>query len=95
MGIILYVVFAIIFVFMGLYCVLTKKNLIKSVIGISIMVKGASLSFLAAQGTLAQVVVVLIIIIDAIIAAVILSMVVNVYKHTGTLSIESLKKLWG
>ena len=87
--------FAIVILFLGLYCVLTKKNLIKSVIGISIMVKGGSLSFLIAGGETAQVAVVLIIIIDAIVAAVILSMIVNVYRHTGKLDVEALKRLWG
>jgi len=90
-----YLIFAIIILFLGFYCVLTKKNLIKSVIGISVMVKGSSLSFLAAGGTTAQVVVVLIIIIDAIVAAIILSMIVNVYRHTGKLDVEALKRLWG
>lgn len=95
MGIANYLTFAIVILFLGLYCVLTKKNLIKSVIGISVMVKGGSLSFLLAGGATAQVAVVLIIIIDAIVAAVILSMVVNVYRHTGRLDIEALKRLWG
>jgi NADH:ubiquinone oxidoreductase subunit K len=95
MGIGLYISFAVLLLFFGLYCVLTKKNLIKSAIGISIMVKGGSLSFLAAGGATAQVVVVLIIVIDAIVAAVLLSMAVNVYRHTGSLDIESLKHLWG
>jgi NADH:ubiquinone oxidoreductase subunit K len=95
MGIANYLTFALVILFLGLYCIITKKNLIKSVIGISVMVKGGSLSFLAAGGTTAQIAVVLIIIIDAIVAAVILSMVVNVYRHTGRLDIEALKRLWG
>ena len=90
-----YIMFAIMILFLGMYCVLTKKNLIKSAIGISIMVKGASLSFLAAGGTTAQVAVVLIIVVDAIVAAVLLSLAVNVYRRTGSLNIEDLRKLWG
>jgi NADH:ubiquinone oxidoreductase subunit K len=57
------------------------------------MVKGGSLSFLAAGGSTAQVAVVLIIIIDAIIAALLLSLAVNVYKQTGSLDIEALRRL--
>ena len=95
MGIDVYIAFAAIILFLGIYCVLTKKNIIKSAIGISVMVKGGALSFLAAGGATAQVAVVLIIIVDAIIAAVLLSLAVNVYKHTGTLDIEGLKRLWG
>jgi NADH:ubiquinone oxidoreductase subunit K len=95
MGIEIYLAFAGAILFLGIYCVLTKKSIIKSAIGISIMIKGGSLSFLAAGGTTAQVAVVLIIIIDAIIASVLLSMAVNVYKHTGSLDFEALKRLWG
>jgi NADH:ubiquinone oxidoreductase subunit K len=90
-----YLLFSIMILFLGLYCVITKKSLIKSAIGISIMVKGASLSFLATGGTTAQVVVVLIIIVDAIVAAILLSLAVNVYRRTGSLSIEDIRKLWG
>jgi NADH:ubiquinone oxidoreductase subunit K len=90
-----YILFAVMILFLGMYCVLTKKNLIKSVIGISIMVKAASLSFLASGGTTAQVAVVLIIVVDAIVAAVILSLAVNVYRRTGSLNVEELRKLWG
>jgi NADH:ubiquinone oxidoreductase subunit K len=89
-----YIMFAVMILFLGMYCVLTKKNLIKSAIGISIMVKGASLSFLAAGGTTAQVAVVLIIVVDAIVAAILLSLAVNVYRRTGSLNIEDLRKLW-
>jgi NADH:ubiquinone oxidoreductase subunit K len=95
MGVELYLIFAVAILFLGLYCIITKKSIIKSVIGISIMVKGGSLSFLVAGGATAQVAVVLIIVIDAIIAAVLLSMAVNVYKHTGSLDFEALKRLWG
>jgi len=95
MGVEVYLLFAVVILFLGLYCILTKKSIIKSAIGISIMVKGGSLSFLAAGGATAQVAVVLIIVIDAIVAAVLLSMAVNVYKHTGKLDFESLKRLWG
>jgi NADH:ubiquinone oxidoreductase subunit K len=95
MGVELYLGFAIAILFLGMYCIMTKKNIIKSAIGISIMVKGGSLSFLVAGGTTAQVAVVLIIIVDAIVAAVLLSMAVNVYKHTGSLDFDALKRLWG
>jgi len=93
MGIEFYLWFAVAILFLGFYCVLTKKNVIKSAIGISVMVKAGSLSFLAAGGSTAQVAVVLIIVIDAICAALLLSLAVNVYKQTGTLDIEALRRL--
>lgn len=87
--------FALALLFLGLYCLATKRNVIKSAIGVSIMVKGAALSFIAAGGPSAQVAVVLIIVVDAIIAAVMLSIAVNVYRLTGSLSIDSLRRLRG
>jgi NADH:ubiquinone oxidoreductase subunit K len=95
MGVELYLIFACAILFLGFYCVLIKKNIIKSAIGIGIMVKGCSLSFLAAGGVTAEIVVVLIIVIDAIIAAVLISIAVNVYKKTGKLDFEALKQFWG
>ncbi len=50
MGIELYLAFAAAILFLGIYWFLTKKSIIKSAIGISIMVKGGSLSFLVAGG---------------------------------------------
>jgi NADH:ubiquinone oxidoreductase subunit K len=95
MGIELYLWVAVATLFLGFYCVLTKRNVIKSAIGISVMVKAGSLTFLTAGGSDAQVAVVLIIVVDAIVAALLLSLAVNVYKHTGTLDIEALRRLEG
>ena len=88
-----YLIFAITILFLGFYCVLTKKNIIKSIIGISVMIKGGSLSFLAAGGSTGQVAVVLVILVDVIIAALLLSLAVNVYRQTGSLNLEMLKRL--
>ncbi|MBI5000701.1 MAG: NADH-quinone oxidoreductase subunit K [Euryarchaeota archaeon] len=95
MAVEVYLGFAIAMLFLGIYCVMTKKNVIKSAIGISVMVKGGCLSFLATGGGTAQVAVVMIIVVDAILAAVLLSLAVNVYRQTGKLDFESLKQLRG
>jgi NADH:ubiquinone oxidoreductase subunit K len=87
--------FAVVFLALGMYCVLTKRNMIKTVIGIEIMAKGAALSFLAVGGMTAQVIVILAIAIDAIIAALMLAMIVNAYRHSGTLDLGAFTKLRG
>ncbi len=86
---------AIAFLALGMYCVLTKRNVIKTVIGIEIMAKGAALSFLAVGGMTAQVIVILAIAIDAIIAALMLAMIVNAYRHSGTLDLGAFTRLRG
>ena len=86
---------AAVLLFLGLYCLVSKRNLIKSIIGIEIMAKGALLSFIATGGGSIQSVVIIVIAIDAVIAAVALSIIVNAWKHTGSLSIDRLTKLRG
>ena len=86
---------SLVLLFLGLYCVISKKNLIKVIIGIEIMAKGALLSFIASGGANIQSVVIIAIAIDAIIAAVALSIIVNAWKHTKSLDATKLTKLRG
>jgi multicomponent Na+:H+ antiporter subunit C len=87
--------FATIFVVLGLYCIIAKRNMIKTVIGIEIMAKGVAFSFLATGGATAQVIVVVAIAVDAIIAALMLSLIVNAHKHSGSLNLNAMRKLQG
>ena len=84
-----------ILLFLGLYCVISKKNMIKMIIGIEIMAKGALLSFIATGGGSIQSVIIIVIAIDAIIVAVALSIVVNAWRHTRSLDVTKLTKLRG
>jgi NADH:ubiquinone oxidoreductase subunit K len=84
-----------ILLFLGLYCVISKKNMIKMIIGIEIMAKGALLSFIASGGGSIQSVIIIVIAIDAIIVAVALSIVVNAWRHTRSLDVTKLTKLRG
>ncbi|MDO9537182.1 MAG: NADH-quinone oxidoreductase subunit K [Thermoplasmata archaeon] len=87
--------FGFILLGMGLYCVLSKKNLIKMVIGLEIMSKGAILAFVGFGGLSVQAYVVVAIAIEAIVAAVALSIIVNVWKHTKSLDITDMSRLRG
>ncbi len=89
------VLFALIFLALGLYCVLSKKNLIKMVIGLEIMAKGSTLAFIGMGGTAVQGYVIIAISIEAIVAAVALSIIVNVWKHTKNLDSSKMKQLRG
>jgi NADH-quinone oxidoreductase subunit K len=84
-----------ILLFLGLYCIISKKNMIKMIIGIEIMAKGALLSFIASGGGSIQSVIIIVIAIDAIIVAVALSIVVNAWRHTRSLDVTKLTKLRG
>ena len=89
------ILFAAVLLFLGLWCIISKKNLIKIIMGIEIMAKGALLSFIASGGGSIQSVVIIVIAIDAIIAAVALSIVVNAWRHNKSLDINDLKRLRG
>ena len=89
------VLFAFVLLAMGLYCMLGKKNLIKMVIGLEIMAKGSTLAFIGVGGASVQAYVVIAIAIEAIVAAVALSIIVNVWKHTKSLDSSKMSRLRG
>lgn len=96
----LYMAFAAFLVFMGIYCLLTMRNLIKLFIGIEIISKGVSLALVATgyikQNILtAQAITVTFIVIEVSVVATALAVIINVYRHTGSLDIRKLAKLKG
>ena len=87
--------FASILLFLGLYAIMRKSNLIKIIIGLEIMAKAALLSFVASGGASIQSIVIIVIAIDAIVAAMALSIVVNVWKKNKTLDAGLITRLRG
>lgn len=93
-------IIVIVLVGIGLYCLLSKGNMIKMIIGIEVMSKGVMLNFVLSgylqnNTGLAQALVITAIVIDVVIVALALSLIVNAYKHYGTLNINSLTRLRG
>jgi len=96
----LYMLAIIILLGIGIYCLIARKNIIQVVIGLEVIAKAVTLSFVLAgflQGNeqIAQAIVITIILIEVIIAAVALSLIVNAYRHTGSLDIDDLRRLRG
>ncbi|RLJ00060.1 MAG: hypothetical protein DRP08_06760 [Candidatus Aenigmatarchaeota archaeon] len=87
--------FGFILLAIGLYAVLSKKNLIKMIIGLEIMAKGSTLAFIGMGGAAVQGYVIIAISIEAIVAAVALSIIVNVWKHTKSLDSSKMGQLRG
>jgi NADH-quinone oxidoreductase subunit K len=84
----------------GLYGLLTIRNMIKIVIAIQIMVKGAMLSFVVAGGlnnqiNLGQSLAVGIITADTIVAIISLALAVKIQQRFGTLNIDEVIHLKG
>ncbi len=86
--------------FIGIYCLLTMKNLIKLFIGIEVIAKGITLALMATgwarQSVLfAQSLAITFIVVEVSVVATALAIIINIYKHTGSLDIRKLTKLKG
>jgi len=95
-----YMGFAAGLVFIGIYCLLTMKNVIKLFIGIEIISKGISLGLLATgfvkkNTLLAQSLVITFIVVEVCLVATALALIINIYRHTKSLDVRKLTKLKG
>ena len=82
----------------GLYALLAVRNLIKAVVALQIMVKGAVLALVAAgaasnQVNMGQSLAVTVIVADTVVAVVGLALAVQVRRRVGTLDISALSSL--
>jgi len=97
---VLYLVFAAGLFFLGLYCLLTMRNLIKLFIGIEVIGKGVSLVLLATGWArqsllLAQSLVVTYIVIEVSLVATALAVIINLFRTNESLDIRKLTRLRG
>ncbi len=95
-----YMLAILVLIGIGIYCIVSKRNIIQLLIGIEVIAKGVTLSFILAgffqgNGYIAQAIVITIILIEAITAAIAMSLIVVAHRHTGSLDIKSLRRLWG
>jgi NADH-quinone oxidoreductase subunit K len=84
----------------GLACLMLKRDMVRILIGIEILFNAANLSFIALStqtlgfvDPLAQSVVMMAIVLDGTVIAVGLAMVLNIYRHYGTIDIRQLRRL--
>jgi NADH-quinone oxidoreductase subunit K len=82
----------------GLYALLVSRNLIKVIVGLQIMVKGAMLAMIAAgqsagQPAVGQSLALTVIVADTIVAVVGLALAVQVRRRFGTLDVKALSTL--
>jgi len=89
-----------ILIMLGLYCLLSMRNLIKLLIGIEIIAKGVLLALISAsyaRGSIltGQSLAITFIVIEVSVIAVALALVINLFRHTGSLDVKKLTKLKG
>ena len=98
-----YIAFVIALYTIGIYCLATKRNMIRLILGLEILVNAANVSFSAFSAyafpgfvdPLGHSIVVVSIGIAGSVSAVALMLVVYVYKHYGTLDVKELRRLRG
>ena len=86
--------------FVGIYCLLTMRNLIKLFIGIEVIAKAVTLVLIAtgyAKNNIlvAQSLAVTFIVVEVSMVATALAIIINIYRHTQSLDIRKLTKLRG
>ena len=95
-----YMLLIVVLIGIGVYCLIARRNIIQLVIGLEVIAKAVTLSFVLAgflQGNeqIAQSIVITIILIEAIIAAVAISLIVVANRHAGSLDMDIFRKLKG
>ena len=84
----------------GLFCLLTRRSVIKQVIGFKIMLQGVSMSLIHAahlwdDTPTGEAMVVSALVVEAVVIAVALALIVNVFRHYPSGDIDDLTRLRG
>jgi NADH-quinone oxidoreductase subunit K len=84
----------------GLFCLLTRRNAIKQVIGLKIMLQGVTLSLIHAallhgDTTFGETMVISALIVETVVIAVALALIVNIFRHYPSGNIDELNRLRG
>ena len=96
-----WLVFALVLFCLGLYGVLARRNLIAILIGIELMLNAVSVNamafnhFVAPDPAIGQIIVLFIIGLSAAEAAVVLSIVLIVYRQRSAIDVQDLQELRG
>jgi len=84
----------------GLFCLLTRRNVIKQVIGLKIMLQGVTLSLMHAghlrgDVRLVETMVISALVVETVVIAIALALIVNVFRHYPSGDIDLLDRLRG
>ncbi len=84
----------------GLFCLLTRRNVIKQVFGLKIMLQGVTLSLVHAahlRGDVrsAETMVISALVVETVVIAIALALIVNVFRHYPSGDIDRLDRLRG
>lgn len=85
---------------LGVYCLITQRNLFKMLIGLNILSKSATLCLAVGSADTGNVgggqsLMISIMLVEVVVTAVALSIMVNVYRHYGSLDTGDIRRLSG
>ena len=92
--------FVVLTLICGLYCILVTRNIIRTIIGLEILIKAVTLLMIAVgyvtgRTALTEAMVITIIVIEVIVAAVAGGIALRVFRCNNSLDITELKRLKG
>ena len=98
-----YLIFSVALYILGIYCLVTKRNMVRLILGIEILVNAANVNFIvfaayALPGfvdSMGHSFAGISIGLAGAVSAVALAIVVLIYRHYGTLDVDELKQLRG
>jgi multisubunit Na+/H+ antiporter MnhC subunit len=84
----------------GVYCILATRSLMRTLIGLEMLIKAVTLLIIIAGYSagcpgLAQAVVITLIVIEVIVVAIAAGVILCIYRESGSLDVRDLKKLKG
>jgi len=91
---------AVLLFLVGLFCLLTRRNVIKQVIGLKIMLQGAALGLIHAgslrgETRFAETMIISALIVEAVVIAIALALIVNIFRHYPSGDVDHLDRLRG
>jgi len=84
----------------GLFCLLTRRSVIKQVIGLKIMLQGAALGLIHAgrlrgEARFAETMVISALVVETVVIAIALALIVNIFRHYPSGDVDHLDRLRG
>ena len=93
-------IFVVVLLFIGFYCILVSRNLIRILIGLEVLAKAITLGLVAVgyatrNTALTQALAITVIIIEVFVVAIAAGIVINIYRQHDSLSIDNIENLKG
>ncbi|MCX5678171.1 MAG: NADH-quinone oxidoreductase subunit K [Candidatus Omnitrophica bacterium] len=84
----------------GLYCILVTRNLIRTIIGLELLIKAVTLlvivaGYITGRTAVTQAMVITIIVIEVVVAAIASGIALRVFRSNDSLDVRELKRLKG